>query len=310
MKKIFLYIFLILISVSSFADTIPIPELKSPVTDLTGTLSENEIDLLEQKLESFESDSTAQIAVLIISSKGEETIEEYSMRLAEEWKIGFEGKDNGIIIIVAKDDREIRIEIGYGLEQYITDSDASGIIDDEITPYFKSGNFYSGINSGIDKLIFLINNEGNNLEYKETVFEETKINKKHELGQKKWYVVFIIILIFAKFLPPFFSRSKLWILITVIIVLLSCDLWLGYKAEDMELAWMYMIITGVISFIPLLINIFNISPATSTNGSYSSYKSHSSSSSSSSWSSNSSSSGSSYSGGGGSFGGGGASGSW
>ncbi|MCD4665867.1 MAG: TPM domain-containing protein, partial [Bacteroidales bacterium] len=108
-KIILTFLFFSVIS-SISAQTIQIPELNSPVTDLVGILSESEINFLENKLIVFEKDSIGQIAILIIPTTGDETIEEYSIRLAEKWEIGSSQNDNGLILLVAKEDRTLRIE--------------------------------------------------------------------------------------------------------------------------------------------------------------------------------------------------------
>ena len=320
-KIILPFLFLLLI-LSIYAQPIEIPELTSPVTDLAGILSENEIILLKNKLIDFEKDSIGQIVILIISTTGEETIEEYSIRLAEKWKVGSSQNDNGLILLVAKQDRTLRIEIGYGLEEIITDAEATYIIDNIIVQEFKTGNFYIGIDNGINRLIGLLQNENtvyNDSNLSENDFSES--NNKQNFRDNNWYLFFIVIITLAKFIPLAMSRVRLFILIIFILILLGLDLLIGYINNDFELAWLFMLFTGIFALFPLIINIFGTitgdkskvtysrsSSSSSWSNSSSSWKSSSSSYSSSSGGSYSSSSG--YSGGGGSFGGGGASGSW
>ncbi len=124
MKKILLFLFLIIcISAQDFQK---IPELWQRVTDLTQTLAEDEKATLEQKLEKFENETKSQIAVLIIPTTQPETIEEYSMRVVEKWKLGREGVDDGILLLIAKNDRKLRIEVGYGIEGIIPDATVLG----------------------------------------------------------------------------------------------------------------------------------------------------------------------------------------
>ncbi len=156
MKTKIIILFLILSSVFAYADDFePIPVLNSRVTDVINLFSAQEKQLLEQKLIAYEQNTGSQIVVLIVETTGIETIEEYSMRVAEEWKIGTAEKDDGIILLIAKNDRKLRIEVGYGFEADVPDVAAKWIIDEQITPEFKKGDFVGGINKGIDQLINL-----------------------------------------------------------------------------------------------------------------------------------------------------------
>jgi uncharacterized protein len=123
------------------------------VTDLTGTLDTGEQAALSAKLADFEHAGGAQLAVLVLPSTRPETIEQYGIRLAETWKLGRKGVDDGVILIVAKDDHKLRIEVGYGLEGSIPDAVASRIIEETIVPAFKAGDFYQGIDAGVDRII-------------------------------------------------------------------------------------------------------------------------------------------------------------
>lgn len=123
------------------------------VTDETGTLTESEISSLDNKLKAFADSTSNQVVVYMISSLQVEPIEDVSLRIAEENLIGQMGKDNGVLLLIAKDDRKLRIEVGYGLEGALTDALANSIIRNEITPEFRNGNFYKGINNGVDAII-------------------------------------------------------------------------------------------------------------------------------------------------------------
>jgi uncharacterized protein len=133
--------------------------LTARVTDLTGTLKPAEIQALEDRLRDFETRKGAQIAVLIVRSTAPEVIEEYSIRVVENWKLGRKGVDDGVLLLVAKDDRRVRIEVGYGLEGVIPDALASRIINEAITPRFKAGDFHGGIAAGVERLMGLIAGE-------------------------------------------------------------------------------------------------------------------------------------------------------
>jgi uncharacterized protein len=144
---------------SAFAALAEIPALSSRVTDATGTLSQGEQAQLEQKLAAFEQKKGSQIALLIVPTTQPEDIAQYAIRVVEKWKIGREKIDDGVLVLVAKDDRKLRIEVGYGLEGAIPDLYAKRIISEVISPKFKQGDFYGGLDSGVDKLIGLIDGE-------------------------------------------------------------------------------------------------------------------------------------------------------
>jgi len=148
----------LLIALPAWAD-VPVPPLKGRVTDLTGTLKPEQAVSLEQLLQSFEARKGSQIAVLIVPTTAPETIEQYSLRVAEQWKIGRKKVDDGAILVVAKNDRALRIEVGYGLEGALNDATANRIIREVIVPRFREGDFYGGINAGIDRMIRVIDGE-------------------------------------------------------------------------------------------------------------------------------------------------------
>jgi uncharacterized protein len=114
---------------------------------------------MEQTLAAFEAKKGSQIAVLMIPTTQAEAIEQFSIRVADAWKIGRKSIDDGIIFIIAKDDRKMRLEVGYGLEGVIPDAVAKRVIAETITPYFKNNDYPGGINAGINQLIRLIEGE-------------------------------------------------------------------------------------------------------------------------------------------------------
>lgn len=132
--------------------TQPIPPLTHRVTDTAGMLDAAQQARLEQKLAQWEEKTGNQVAVLIVPTTQPETIEEYGIHVAEAWKVGVQGKDNGAILVIAKNDKKLRIEVGYGLEGNLPDVIAKRIIAEVIAPQFKQGNFYAGIDAGIDKI--------------------------------------------------------------------------------------------------------------------------------------------------------------
>jgi len=138
---------------------VPVPPLQTRVTDLTGILSEQQRSSIEQNLAAFEARKGAQIGVLILPTTKPETIEQYAVRVQETWKLGRKGVDDGVLLVVAKDDRALRIEVGYGLEGVLPDATAKRIIDDDITPQFRRGDFFAGINAGVDRILKVIDGE-------------------------------------------------------------------------------------------------------------------------------------------------------
>jgi uncharacterized protein len=137
----------------------PVPPLTGRVVDLTSTLTASERAALEQKLAALEQRKGSQIAMLIVKSTQPEAIEQYSLRVAETWQIGRGKTDDGIVVVVAKDDRRVRIEVGYGLEGAVPDALAKRIIAEQITPHFRDGDYAAGLNAGADALAKLIDGE-------------------------------------------------------------------------------------------------------------------------------------------------------
>ena len=157
------WLFLSLLALVGFTNAsyaeVKIPALSARVTDLTQTLSAPQQQALEQKLAALEAQKGSQIAVLIVPTTAPEEVEQFAIRVAEAWKLGRKGVDDGVLLLVAKEDRTLRIEVGYGLEGAIPDIAAKRIIEEMITPRFRAGDFYGGIEQGVDRLIGLINGE-------------------------------------------------------------------------------------------------------------------------------------------------------
>jgi uncharacterized protein len=138
---------------------VAVPPLSGRVVDQTSTLSGDEVASLDRTLKDFEARKGSQIAVLIVPTTAPEAIEQYSIRVAEAWKVGRKKIDDGAILVVAKDDHRLRIEVGYGLEGALTDITAKRIIDEIITPKFRSGDFAGGISAGVDQMIRVVDGE-------------------------------------------------------------------------------------------------------------------------------------------------------
>ena len=141
------------------AAQVPVPPLTGHVIDQTGTLSAEQKATLEQNLTAFEARKGSQLAVLMVASTAPEAVEQYALRVAEQWKLGRKKVDDGAILVVAKNDRAMRIEVGYGLEGALTDLTSKRIISETILPRFKGGDFYGGITAGVDQIIRVVDGE-------------------------------------------------------------------------------------------------------------------------------------------------------
>ena len=138
---------------------VTIPPLATRVTDLTGTLSGEAVSRIEGKLKDLDTRKGSQIAVLIVPTTQPEEIEQFGIRVAESWKLGRKGIDDGAILIIAKNDRRMRIEVGYGLEGALPDAITKRIIAETITPHLKQGDFDGGVEAGVDQMIGVVNGE-------------------------------------------------------------------------------------------------------------------------------------------------------
>jgi len=149
---------LLLLALPAWAQ-VAVPQLATLVTDLTGTLTKEQTASLELRLQSFEARKGSQVAVLLVPTTAPEAIEQYALRVAEQWKIGRKKADDGAILVVAKNDRALRIEVGYGLEGALNDATANRIIREVIAPRFREGDYYGGINAGVDRMLRVIDGE-------------------------------------------------------------------------------------------------------------------------------------------------------
>jgi len=270
------------------ADEVAVPPLKARVTDLTGTLGADQIGTLEDRLRGFERRKGSQVAVLILPTTQPETIEQYSIRVADAWKVGRAKIDDGVILVIAKDDRKLRIEVGYGLEGAIPDAVAKRVVSDVIAPHFRAGDFYGGIAAGTDALMKLIDGEP---------LPVPKAQDGSQSGGEDYGNLFVILLVAFFFLGGVLPRilgRPLGAAVTGGIVGVAA--WL---AAGLAMA----IFVGVFAFIlTLIVSASGFTPGRWGGGG---------------WSSGGSSGGGGFggggggfSGGGGGFGGGGASGSW
>ncbi|MGW9684190.1 TPM domain-containing protein [Flagellimonas sp. 2504JD1-5] len=174
MKKILLFIFLLIGSSIVFGQQRYL-ELQEIVNDSARIFSTQELEGLKTKLTQFETETTNQVVILTINTLGNETIEEYANGTFNQNRLGQKEKDNGILILFSKIDREVRIEVGYGLEPYITDAVASGIIRNSMIPRFKEENYFDGLNLATDQLIEFLNNPDALEEFKNELESENDI---------------------------------------------------------------------------------------------------------------------------------------
>jgi uncharacterized protein len=158
MARLFLALALLL-AFPGRAAGLEIPQLRARVTDLAGVLSRDEISALDAKLRGLEQSDSTQIAVLIIPSLEGEPLEDFSERVATAWRLGQKGRDNGALLLIALKERSVRIEVGYGLEPKLTDARSRLIIENDIVPYFRQGNFYQGIDVGVTAITQTVRGE-------------------------------------------------------------------------------------------------------------------------------------------------------
>jgi uncharacterized protein len=283
-------------AVAAFAD-VAVPPLTGRVVDQTGTLSSSDIDSLTQSLRALELRKGSQIAVLIVPTTEPETIEQYSIRAAEAWKIGRKKIDDGALLVVAKNDRKLRIEVGYGLEGALNDVTTKRIIDEIITPKFRSGDFGGGISAGVDRIISVIDGEPLPAPAPKA---STQSNSDSDLYQflnplNPFTIIFILLLggALRSLFGPLFGSLASGGLIGLLVWFVFGSLVLSALA-------------GIVA------SVFTMFSGAITAPSPAGYGRGGGWSSGGSWSGGGSSSSDSggFSGGGGSFGGGGASGSW
>ena len=304
MRTIF-FLFFILWTNTNYA--LDVPFFYGKVIDEAGILSDETKILLQEKLTEHEKQTSNQVVVLTIPSLEGEILEEYSLKVASTWKLGQKTKDNGVLLLIAKTDRKLRIEVGYGLEQSLTDSICNQIIRNDITPLFKKNDYSGGVQKGIDSILNAI--EGS---YKSE--PNSEINITNPLGNAEipllfsilfgavfftvitpftimtavtpylgWFLYFFLIPFYATFPLAIFGNRGILFLPLYVIGMFILKIYFGFTKKGKQIAEKYA-------------QKFNTGSgrSSSRSGSFS----------------GSSSSGSFSGGGGGSFGGGGSSGSW
>jgi uncharacterized protein len=158
-QAVILLLLLLGFSLAAAAAEVPVPDLKARVTDLAAVIDLSTEAALEEKLRAFENEKGSQIAVLTLPTTQPESVEQYSLRVAEKWRLGRKGVDDGILLLVAVADRHLRIEVGYGLEGAVPDALAKRIIDEIMTPKLKAGDYAGAIDGGVNALIGLVQGE-------------------------------------------------------------------------------------------------------------------------------------------------------
>jgi len=195
MKKFLLILLFIPLFLSAQSE---IPHLTKFATDLTGTLSQPELDELNRALFNFQDSTSNQVIFLMISSLDGNALESYSFEVASKNNVGQKERNNGILFLVVKDEKKMRIEVGYGLEGALPDALASSILRNEVRPYFKSGDYFQGISAGVNSIIAATKGE-----YKADPAKEKR--KKERGGLPFGFLAFIGLILFFK---AIFGRGR------------------------------------------------------------------------------------------------------
>lgn len=291
--SVFLFV-VVLAGLSSSVSALDVPPAPTdiPIVDTTNTLTQEQKNTIADSIAAVKNETSNQIAVLMIPSLNNDSLEDYSIRVAREWAIGNKEKDNGVLLLVIKDDRKIRIEVGYGLEGALTDARSSQIIRNVITPDFRQEKYFEGISSGLNSIKLAIQNE-----YDPASEQGSSI----KLNGDFWQFIFFVVFFGLIWLTSILARSKSW--------------WAGGVVGGIlgliiGILWGF-IITGAVAIVLLAALGLLLDRTVSAN-----YLSSKSQNKSPSWWAGGGFGGGSGSGGGfggfggGSFGGGGSSGSW
>ncbi len=189
--------FLLFFHLIGIAHALTLPKPGGYVNDFANLYSEQFEHQLETDLESFDKKTTSEVSVVTVTDLQEITIDDYAVRLFEEWKIGKKGKDNGVLLLIAKTEREVRIEVGYGLESQITDSRAGRTIREVITPHFRKDDYEGGTREGVTRLEQYI--------LKEVVPEESVSQPDQKFDPSPFIVPFFV---FLTYFTSYMARSK------------------------------------------------------------------------------------------------------
>ncbi len=200
MRKI-AYIFAVFLGVLTYTSAFTLPVKPSGyINDYARVLSTTEVAQLEDEIHAFSESTTNEIAVVVVPDMGGETIENYAIKIFDQWKIGTSKNDNGVLLLIAIQERKVRIEAGYGLEGALPDILTKQIIDTQVTPEFKDANYFKGISQGVHSMMKAI--EG------EYTLEPTSQSKS--ITGKMIEVIFGILFFVVQILASIFARSKSW----------------------------------------------------------------------------------------------------
>ncbi|HCS4994277.1 TPA: YgcG family protein [Escherichia coli] len=298
-----LILLLVLICSSAFAVQVPVPEFAKYINDLTGTLTREEVSTLTSQIKTLTQKSHAQLIVLVVETTGDETIEQYATRVFERWQPGHKNLDDGILLVVARQDHTVHIEIGYGLEGILTDAQSGQIIRNSIIPAFKKGDLAVGLQQGIGDI--------------ETRLSENDLvnntSPDHPLPFSGWWALLVWAIVLTFISARGYVKTLGVICFAAIILAFVLPI-AGYSGSWGVLATLLCFATPflvvAIAFTPFGRKVRDSMRSANRPSRYERSNSASRHSSSSSSSSSSSFNNDNFSGGGGSSGGGGASGRW
>jgi uncharacterized protein len=208
LRASFGFLLTIMLTVASAQEFVPVPPLKARVTDMAGMLDANQRATLENVLQDYEQRTGSQIAILLVKSTAPEAIEQYSIRVYDEWKLGRKGVDDGVLLLVAKDNppalRRLRIEAGRGVQGSLTDAQSKRILQDVIAPHFRQNDFYGGLSAGISAISALLD--------KENIPAPDKKQAAQNEGGFPWllFVIFMIIIVLSRSRSGFGHRRDGW----------------------------------------------------------------------------------------------------
>jgi len=178
------------------------------IYDSVGLINASDYQAITHLITELDHKTSAQVAVAVVPTTDPETVEAYAVKLFEQWGIGRKGKDNGVLFLVAKNDRKMRIEVGYGLEGALPDAICNRIINSIVVPEFKQSNFSGGIYKGTSAIVSLIAKEYNvAITGEESAVYDSVHSSSNDSGL--WVIVFIVIVLFFFFMPLMYPRSGL-----------------------------------------------------------------------------------------------------
>ncbi|WP_243041773.1 TPM domain-containing protein [Dyella sedimenti] len=216
-----------------------VPHLARHVTDLTGTLTPPQVDQLDAQLVALEKSKGAQLVVLMVPTTQPQDIAEYSLAVAEANRIGRKGTDDGLLLLIAKNDRRVRIEVGYGLEGAVPDAATARIIREYIAPKFRTNDYFGGINDAVGALTQLVNGEA--------LPPPVESGQRERRGFDAGHVLLIGVFV-AFFLRGIFGRSTVWLRTPLGAAITGGLLWL--LAASIGMGILGGLIGGVLMLLP------------------------------------------------------------